>query len=271
MDIQVRYQNEQITFIGVQSYEDLQQEIQQRYPLLTNIELSYQDEEGDTIQVSNTSDIIAITDFTKVILQMDAQIDQQKIQELERAKKVEELKQKRLEEQRKKKMEEIQKEMDKIQEINSEKAFIEEQFKQKSEDLRIRCEELQQYQNQPLPDFKQVFYDSNFLDLIRQKESELLVLVDQKGFDTQLKANQKNFQETFEKLFARRTIQHQENYSRWLDNKHKINDINQQIKQVENERLGKLQKLDEKLKRLQENLIKIKADLNMPQQNDDQF
>ncbi|CAD8127316.1 unnamed protein product [Paramecium sonneborni] len=271
MDIQVKYENEQTTFIGVQSYEDLLQEIQQKYPVLMNIELCYLDEEGDTIQVSNTSDIIAITDFSRVILQMEAQIDQQKVQELERARKIEELKQKRLEEQRRKKLEEIQKEMNKIQELNQEKFFIENQIGHQIEELRNRQEQMRDFKVQPLADFQQVFYESNLFDLVREKESELLLLEEKKGFDTQLKTIQKEVQDAFEKLFTRRALQHQENYAKYLDNKQKMNNINQQIQQLNNERQDKLLKLDERLNRLKENVSKMRAELNLPQENNDKF
>ncbi|CAD8212018.1 unnamed protein product [Paramecium octaurelia] len=271
MDIQVRYQNELTTYYGVQSYDDLLQEIEKKYPFLRNIDLSYQDEEGDTIQVSNTSDILAIIDFTKVIIQMEAQINQIKVQEYEKAKKVEELKQKRLEEQRRKKQEELQKEMNKLQEASQEKLQIEQQFIEQAVDLNNLLLQLNQFKTQPLPEFKKVFYDSDVFDQIREKEQELLVLEDKKGFDTKLKAIQKDIQETFEKLFARRTVQHQENYQKWLENKHKIHIVNQQIASLENEKQGKLQKQDDKLKKLQESVAKMKAELNIPQQNDDQF
>ncbi|CAK65197.1 unnamed protein product (macronuclear) [Paramecium tetraurelia] len=271
MDIQVRYQNEQTTYNGVQSFDDLLQEIEKKYPLLTNFELSYQDEEGDTIQVSNTSDIIAITDLHKVIIQMEAQINQNKVQELEKAKKVEELRQKRLEEQKRKKLEELQKEMNKLQELSQEKLQTEQQYREQADQLNHLLIQLSQFQNQPLAEFKKVFYDSDIFDQIREKEQELLVLEDKKGFDTKLKAIQKDVQETFEKLFSKRTVQHQENYQKWLENKHKIQIVNQQIAQKEIEKQGKLQKLDDKLKKVQESVAKMKAELNVPQQIDDLF
>ncbi|CAD8106278.1 unnamed protein product [Paramecium primaurelia] len=273
MDIQIRYQNEQITFEGVQSYEDLQQEIQLKYPLLKNIELSYQDEENDIIQVSNTSDIIAITDISKVILQMEAQIDQLKIQELERTIKVEEFNQKLIEEQRTNKIEEIQKEMKKIQEIIHEKGLIAHQFNQQIQQLKNYQQQLKDFQSKPLSDFKTIFYNSNLFDQIREKESNLLIL----ELDLLMLyiIGQKRIQniiiDEFEKLFTQRILEHQELYANRLENKCKINRINQEIQMVEYQKQEILQDLDYKQRRLEDNVIRNNAELNLLQQNDDQF
>ncbi|CAD8212698.1 unnamed protein product [Paramecium pentaurelia] len=278
MDIQIRYQNEQITFEGVQSYEDLQQEIQLKYPLLKNIELSYQDEENDIIQVSNTSDIIAITDISKVILQMEAQIDQLKVQELERTIKVQEFKQKLIEEQRTNKIEVILlnhlgniKEMKKIQEIIHEKGIIAHQFNQHIQQLKNYQQQLKDFQRKPLSDFKTIFYNSNLFDQIREKESNLLLSEDKKGFKTQLQSIQKEIQDAFEKLFTQRILEHQELYANRLENKCKINMINQEIQMVEHKKQEILQDLDQKQRSLEDNVIRNNAELNLFQQNDDQF
>ncbi|CAD8127318.1 unnamed protein product [Paramecium sonneborni] len=50
-----------------------------------------------------------------------------------------------------------------------------------------------------------------------------------------------------------------------------MNNINQQIQQLNNERQDKLLKLDERLNRLKENVSKMRAELNLPQENNDKF
>ncbi|CAK66330.1 unnamed protein product (macronuclear) [Paramecium tetraurelia] len=269
MDIQLRYQNDQTVFNGVESYDDLQQEIQLKYPLLINIELTYQDEEGDVIQVSNTSDIIAITDLSKVILQMDAQIDYVKLGELERLEREEDQRQRLLQDRRNLLQYEIKKEMENYEIFNLEKSANESKYNEEIEELMDRCKKLKDTEREPIIDFKIIFQNSNILGLIREKESNLLLMEDKTGFDTKLQSIQREVDDAFGNLLQQRILDHQAKHNNWIEKKCQINKIYQELQILETEKQEQLERLDMILKRSQENMAKMKAQLNQPPSNDD--
>ncbi|CAD8182168.1 unnamed protein product [Paramecium octaurelia] len=271
MDIQLRYQNDYTVFKGVKSYGDLVNEIQLKYPLLMDIELTYQDEEGDLIQVSNTSDINAITDLSKVILQMDAQIDYVKLGELERLEREEECKQRMLQDRRNLLQYEIKKEMENYEILSLEKSEFESKCNEEIEELMDRCKKLRDTQREPIIDFKIIFNSSNILGLIREKESNLLLMEDKTGFDTQLQSIQRDVYDAFGQLLFERMLDHQAKHKNWLEKQCQINKINQELQIFEIKKQEKIYSFDRILQRSLENVEKMKAQLNQPLRNDDYY
>ncbi|CAD8116316.1 unnamed protein product [Paramecium sonneborni] len=267
MDIQIEYEGKTDTYYGVSSYEELIQEILQKYSIITDIDLSYQDEEGDTIQVSNTSDLYAINDFQQVLIQMHATIDQEKLLNLEKEKKKQEVRQKKIKEQQQKKQQAIENELQTLAKLQQEFAQNQQQDEYELEQLIQEQLKLESYKPDPLPDFEIALNEANLFDRIKEKEEQLLYLDDKKGFETQLKTIQKEIHDIFHSIYEERKNQYQENYKRWnqtkqslVKNGEQIEKKRQKIKKQKDSFEVKLQNHQEKLQKLQHGLEKCDDD-----------
>ncbi|CAD8199340.1 unnamed protein product [Paramecium octaurelia] len=262
MDFQIQYNGETTNYNGISSFEELIKDIEQKYQTIKDIELSYQDEEGDIIQVSNTSDLIAING--PQLIQMKATKDEQKQQELEKEKKRQEIKLKKMKEQQQKKLNAI---------INEENtiATLEDEIAKKLKDnedeiyhLKQVQQQLEHYKPDPLPDFEVSLNEARLFDRIKEKEDQLLYIEDKKGFETQLRTVQKEIHDIFHQIYEERKNQHSENYKKWNQTKQSLAKIGHQIEQKEQEAkkysetsINKLQNHREKLQKLKGELDKI--------------
>ncbi|CAD8118906.1 unnamed protein product [Paramecium sonneborni] len=267
MDIQIQYQGNISKYYGITTYENLIQEILQIYQTITDIELSYQDEEGDTIQVSNTSDLYAINDFQQVIIEMNARVDEEQQKNSEKEKKKQEMKQKKFLEQKQKKQHAIENEQLILSKMEQE---FTQNLEQKQQELEILVQEqlrLEQYKTDPLPVFELALNESNLFDRIKEKEDQLLYIDDKKGFQTQLKTIQKEIHEIFHQIYEERKNQHLQNYKKWnqtkqslIKNGEKIEKKRQKIKKYQDSCTEKLQNHRDKLQRLLVELEKLDDD-----------
>ncbi|CAD8205695.1 unnamed protein product [Paramecium pentaurelia] len=267
MDIQISYNGEISKYYGISSYEELIQEILQKYQTIADVELSYQDEEGDVIQVSNTSDLYAISDFQQIIIEMKARQDEQKLKELEKEKKKQEIRQKKLKEQQLKKQNAIDTEEQLISKLEQEFAQNQEQKQNELKSLIEEQQRLENYKPDPLPDFEVALNEAKLFDRIKQKEDQLLYIEDKKGFETQLRTVQKEIHEIFHQIYEERKNQHSENYKKWNQTKqslgkigHQIEQKQQEIKKYQDSCADKLQNHREKLQKLKGELEKIDYD-----------
>ncbi|CAK61119.1 unnamed protein product (macronuclear) [Paramecium tetraurelia] len=264
MDFQIQYNGETSIYNTISTYEELIQEILQKYQTIQEIELSYQDEEGDIIQVSNTSDLYAINEPDKITIQMKARQDEQKQQELEKEKKRQEIKLKKIKEQQQKKQNAIDNEELTI--ANLEKEIASKLKENQDEILYLKSEQqrLEHYKPDPLPDFEVSLNEARLFDRIKEKEDQLLYIEDKKGFETQLRTVQKEIHDIFHQIYEERKNQHSENYKKWNQTKQSLAKVGHQIELKEQEAkkysetsCSKLQNHREKLQKLRGELDKI--------------